>query len=84
MFTENEKILPTKSWIMSFKELDKNDIDPSDEFFFERREIVTFVQLVEYFEENLEEIYKKAPDFNLRELKEEMLSSGYSGFSYDW
>lgn len=78
LFVDNKNLFPTKSWLMHFKEFDKNDINYYDDFGYERREIVDVTEMVEMCDEG------DWTEVNLDDLKEEILESGYSKFKFDW
>lgn len=78
LFVENKNLFPIHSWILHFKDLDKNHIEYYDDFGYERYRTIEFDELVNCIEEGTYD------NVNLNNLKEEMLLSGVSGFIFDW
>jgi hypothetical protein len=71
-------IFPIHPWYISLKELDNNDLEWYADFGYDRYRTVEFLEVVQTIEEN------DYMDVDLNRLKEEILESGYFGFTHDW
>lgn len=78
LFVDTKKLFPTKSWLIYYKEFDKNNINYYEDFGYERREVIDVGEMVEFVDEG------NWAEVNLDNLKEEILEQGYSGFRFDW
>ena len=80
LFDKAESLLPIDSWVITLNQIEKNGYEWYDDFNYERFETVKFTWLLDKVLDYPEK-YKKIV---IRDLMEEILSTGVAGFKYDW
>ena len=80
LFIESRDLLPGSSWTVDIHEIEANDGNYYDDFYYERYQTVDLVDLVV----KIEDSPTKSAKFNVDIVKEQILESGYGSFIFDW
>ena len=80
LFDKAESLLPIDSCVVTLNQVENNDYEWYDDFGYERYETIRFTWLLDKVLDDPEK-YKKIV---IRDLMEEILSTGVAGFKYDW
>jgi len=80
LFDKAESLLPIDSWVITLNQVEGKGYEWYDDFGFERFETVRFTSVLDRVLDDTEKFKKIV----IRDLMEEILSTGMAGFKYDW
>ena len=80
LFKKSSNLLPEYFYTVDLPEIEKNDLNYYDDFYYDRYQTVDMVDLLEKIEDYPEKFTK----INVEALKEQILHSGYGSFKFDW
>lgn len=80
LFEKSSNLLPEDFYTVYLPEIEKNDLNYYDDFYYDRYQTVDMLDLLEKIEDDSEKFSK----INVEALKEQILTSGYGSFKFDW